>query len=155
MRALTLILSHRLWVDRFGGDRAVIGRSVRLDRSQFTVIGVMPAEFTYPARPDFWVSLATDHEYDAVTARHMGGIGRLKHGQTMTSATADLLRVEQLLARENPGSYANYGVRLIPLQERLVGEVRPALRILMWFYGGLLVYHLVLQARAILPGLAA
>ena len=153
--ALTIILSHRLWMDRFGGDRAVIGQSLRLDRAQFTVIGVMPPDFSYPARPDFWASLATDHEYDAVSARHMGGIGRLKAGQTVATAAADLLRVEELMARENPKSYANYGVRLIPLQERLVGEVRPALRILAGAVGLVLLIACVNAANLLLARSAA
>ena len=153
--ALTVILSHGLWQDRFGGDPAVVGQSVRLDRAQFTVIGVMPPDFAYPARAGFWVSLASDHEFDAVAARHMSGLGRLKPEQTLTSATADLIRVEQLLARENPRSYADYGVQLIPLQERLVGEVRPALRILAGAVGLVLLIACVNAANLLLARSAA
>lgn len=127
---LVAVLSHRLWRERFGGDDAIVGRPVRLNRRLFTVIGVMPPGFAYPADAMLWVSIGTDHEYDAVGARHLSAIGRIKPQQTLGSATADLLTVEHRLAQSDPKHYADRGIRLIPLQERLVGGVKPALLIL-------------------------
>ena len=54
------LLSHGLWVRRFGGDSGVVGRTVTLDGTPFTVVGVMPAGFSYPEARDLWVPL----EYD-------------------------------------------------------------------------------------------
>jgi putative ABC transport system permease protein len=127
---LVTVLSHRLWLERFGGDEGIVGRPIRLNRQLFTVIGVMPPGFAYPADAMLWVSIGTDHEYDAVGARHMSAIGRIKPQQTLGSATADLLTVEHRLAQSDPKHYAGRGIRLIPLQERLVGGVKPALLIL-------------------------
>ncbi|HEU5218912.1 MAG TPA: ABC transporter permease, partial [Gemmatimonadales bacterium] len=127
---LVVLLSHRLWRDRFGGDPGVVGRSTRLNRRLYTVVGVMAAGFAYPADATLWVSIGTDHEYDAVGARHMSALGRIKPNQNLGSATADLLAVEHQLAQADPEHYAERGIRLIPLQERLVGGVRPALLLL-------------------------
>jgi putative ABC transport system permease protein len=127
---LVVLLSHRLWRERFGGDPGIVGRSIRLNRQLFTVIGVMPPGFAYPVDALLWVSIGTDHEYDAVGARHMNAIGRIEPNQTLGSATADLLTVEHQLARADPKHYAERGILLIPLQERLVGGVKPALLIL-------------------------
>jgi putative ABC transport system permease protein len=125
-----VVLGHKLWRERFGGLPNVVGQSIRLDREPFTVIGVMPRGFEYPRGAELYVSIATDHEYDAVAARHMGAVGRLRPGHDLTSATADLLRVERQLASQDPAHYAEFGIQVIPLQERLVGDARPALRLL-------------------------
>ena len=125
-----VVLGHKLWVQRFGGDPGIVGQSIRLDREPFTVIGVLPRGFEYPVGAQLFVSLGTDHEYEAVAARHMGALARMKAGHDVTSSTADLLRVERQLAARDPAHYAEFGIQVIPLQERLVGDARPALRIL-------------------------
>jgi putative ABC transport system permease protein len=125
-----VVLGHTAWQQRFGGDPGIVGRSIRLDREPFTVIGVLPRGFEYPVGAQAFVSLATDHEFEAVAARHMGAIGRIRAGHDVSSSTADLLRVERQLAASDPKHYAEYGIQVIPLQERLVGDARPALRIL-------------------------
>ena len=127
---LAIILSHRLWLRRFGGDSSMIGRIIQLDRKSFTVVGVMPPQFAYPANAQLWASIATDHEYDARGARHMSAIARVKRGVSLASATADLLTEERRLASVDPDHYAQRGVKVIPLAERIVGGVRPALLVL-------------------------
>jgi putative ABC transport system permease protein len=122
-----VLLSHRLWSQRYGADPSLIGRNITLDREPFTVIGVMPPGFAYPLSAQLWSSLAIDHEFDARDARHLLVLARLGPEATLESATADLLAAEQQLAGLYPERYQGYGVRLIPLQERIVGEFRPTL----------------------------
>jgi predicted permease len=128
--APVVVLSHGLWHRRFGGAVDVLGRTIRLNRRTFTVVGVMPAGFAYPAGAELWTSLAIDDEYDARGARHLSGLARLRPGVSLAAATADLLAAEQALAQVYPQNYAERGVRLIPLDERIVGGVRPALFVL-------------------------
>ncbi len=125
-----VVLSHQLWLRRFGADVAVVGSPLRLNRRTFTVIGVMPPGFALPATAELWAPLAIDDEYAARGARHMSGLGRLHPGVSLESATAELLAAEHLLATRHPNHYADRGVQLVPLEERLVGEVRPALLVL-------------------------
>jgi putative ABC transport system permease protein len=128
--APVVLLSHGLWQRRFGGRVDVVGQPLRMNRRTFTVIGVMPPRFAYPAGAELWTSLAVDEEYDARAARHLSGLARLKPGVSLTAATEDLLTAERGLARQYPNIYAERGVRLIPLAERLVGGVRPLLFVL-------------------------
>ncbi len=127
---LAIVLSHRLWQRRFAADSSIVGKSVRLDRKAYTVVGVMPAGFAYPANAQLWASIGTDHEYDARGARHMSAIARVRRGVTASAALAELLAEEHRLAATLPKFYAERGVRVIPLAERIVGGVRPALLVL-------------------------
>ncbi|HYN10085.1 MAG TPA: ABC transporter permease [Vicinamibacterales bacterium] len=124
------VLGYGLWQRRFGGNVDVIGQTLRLNRQSFTVIGVMPPRFAFPTGAELWASLAIDEEYGARGARHMSGLARLKPDVSLTSATTELLAAERRLATRYPENYADRGVRLIPLEERLVGGVRPALLVL-------------------------
>lgn len=125
-----VMLGHGLWQRRFGGRADVVGQPLRLNRRMFTVIGVMPPRFDYPAGAELWTSLAVDEEYAARAARHMSGLARLKPGVSLASATDDLLAAEHRLAARYPDNYAERGVRLIPFAERVVGGVRPVLLVL-------------------------
>ncbi len=127
---LVAVLGYGLWQRRFGGDIGVIGRTVRLNRQNFTITGVMPPRFAFPAGAEVWASLAIDEEYSARGARHLSGLARLKPDVSVASATTDLLAAEHRLATRYPENYRDRGVRLIPLAERIVGAVRPALLVL-------------------------
>jgi putative ABC transport system permease protein len=127
---LVVVLGHGLWQRRFGSDSSLIGKTIRLDRKAFTVVGIMPPRFAYPARAELWATLAIDDEYEARAARHMNGLGRLKPGATLAAATDDLLAAQRQLSRVYPENYAERGVRLIPLAEHLVGNVRGTLSVL-------------------------
>ncbi len=151
---LVVVLGHRLWQERFGSHPDVIGRLLRLDREPFTIIGVMPPGFAYPAAAELWVPIGTDHEYDAVAARHMSAIARIARDQTIGSAADDLLRVERELAREDPGHYADHGVRLVSLADQLVGDARPAIQVLAGAVVLVLVLGCVNAASLLLAGAA-
>jgi putative ABC transport system permease protein len=124
------LLGYGLWQRRFGASKDILGRTVRLNRRSFTVIGVMPPRFAFPAGAELWAPLSIDEEYGARGARHMSGLARLKPDVSLESATKDLLAAERELATRYPENYAERGVRLIPLEERVVGGVRPALLVL-------------------------
>jgi predicted permease len=134
-----ILLGDGLWRRRFGADAAVLGRRLTLDGESFDVIGVMPRGFAYPRGAEFWVTNAVDAEFDRREARHLSAIGRLKPGVPIAGATAELTSVEQRLAERFPRTYAGFGIRLIPLQDRIVGSARQPLFVLMAAVGAILL----------------
>src|SRR5262249_35261815 len=89
-----VILSAALWRDRFGGDRNIVGRTVRIDGAQWTIVGVMPQEASFPFEIQLWVPMAGDpaQTYGSYTG---DAIGRMKAGVTVAQADADLKRAHQ------------------------------------------------------------
>jgi len=89
-----VILSTQLWRDRFGGDRNILGRTIRLDGASHTIVGVMPPEASFPDQVQLWVPKAGD---PAQPYQSYGGdaIGRMKPGVTVEQADADLKRANQ------------------------------------------------------------
>jgi putative ABC transport system permease protein len=133
-----MLLSHAFWVDRYGGDRDVIGRRVMVDGAPFTIVGVMPPSFHFPSvNARFWVPLTIDPANITATWA-IGGNGflaRLRPGVSPERATAELRAVlpgmRRLNPRWDPGEAYGRPADASPLQDSLVGEQRPALLVLM------------------------
>ena len=89
-----VVLSESLWKERFGGDRNVIGRAIRLDGVSRTIVGVLPRIASFPGTVRVWVPMAGDvaQPYESYSGE---GIGRLKPGVTAEQADADLRRAHQ------------------------------------------------------------
>jgi putative ABC transport system permease protein len=138
-----VIISWDLFQHRFGGDRSVIGKTVRLDDDPMTIIGVMPPGFRHPlengASPmEVWCPVElgnTDPQFIGDRrARVFEVIGRLKAGATVAEAQAQLNALSTRLGSRYPELYpAALGWRAaaLPLSERVVGDVRPALLVLL------------------------
>jgi putative ABC transport system permease protein len=134
-----VIISDSLWTRRFGRDPSVIGRTIRLDNDLGTIIGVMPPEFRHPGRgivgaTELWLS-SDFRPAPTGPPRHVdGALARLRDGVPMEQAHARLEQLTRDLVREHPDRYPaalGWRLRLIPLQEDLVGDVRPAVTLLM------------------------
>jgi putative ABC transport system permease protein len=133
------IVSHRLWQERFHGAADVIGRSIVVDGRPYTVAGVMPPGFTLPydsfirlTEPvDLYLPLAFDAADSQIRRFHsLRPIGRLKTGTPLPQAQSQM----DVVARQLEAAYAEnetWKLRLVPLGERILGGVRPVLRILM------------------------
>jgi putative ABC transport system permease protein len=136
------ILSHELWQKRFGGRREVLDQSVTLNGVPYQVVGVMPPHFTFPIEsnsPEVWTTVAelrkrVDAE-PAMTEQRGNSflrcVGRLKPGVTLTQAQANLDQIMSALSRQYPDSNSYVGVKALPLLTAMVGEVRPALIMLL------------------------
>jgi predicted permease len=128
------VLSEDLWRTRFGADPSLIGRTVRLDGVPHMVLGVMPRSFDFPAggdATDAWVLYRPTEQEAANRGSHfLAVIGRLKDGVSLEQATTQLTSVAARLEKEYPDLQTGRGVRVRPLREDLVGNVRPALLIL-------------------------
>jgi len=152
-----VVLSYPFWRDFLGSDPHVLGKAIRLSDNSYTVIGVMPRDFTLPKElADVFVSLWVGYP-DAAAERDvhfMHTYWRLKPGVPLAQAQAEIAQVDHRLAEEFPDSERERGTVLIPLHEWLVGNVRPALLILFGAVGLVLLiacanFAMLLMARAV------
>ena len=117
-----IVISHRLWQRRFDGRPDILGRQVRLDRVDRSVIGVMPEGFRYPNESsDYWVPLGLDRSQFQSPRRFFVVTARLKPGVTVGQAQSDLDIVSERLARQDPERYSGWGVRVTPVREAMFG----------------------------------
>ncbi|HEX6202124.1 MAG TPA: ABC transporter permease [Thermoanaerobaculia bacterium] len=125
-----IVLGHDLWQRRFGGDPAVLGRTVTVDGAARRVAGVMPAGFAFPSEVEAWVPLQLEIVPEERGAHYVGVIARLGEGVPLERAQAEMSGIAGRLAREYPDANEGWTVNLVPLHELVVEDVRPALRIL-------------------------
>jgi len=120
-----VILSDRLWHRRFAADPKIIGKQIRLDGRDATVVGVMPKGFWYPNPfSEFWVPLAPTRFQLQGSGRLFAVAGRLKPGVTMDQAQTDLVQISAELARDFPQRSGGWSVSVITLREHWYGWVR-------------------------------
>jgi putative ABC transport system permease protein len=126
-------LAYGAWQRRFGGRTDVVGRAIRIDGEPVTIVGVMPATFSFPAaETEMWVPMAfTADERTRLGSHYLVGIGRLKPDVTLDRARADINTVAARIAQNNPDSSAGWDVLVFPLQEYFVRNVKPALLLLL------------------------
>jgi predicted permease len=127
-----VILSDNLWRRRFGGDPQVIGRALVLGGQSRTVVGVMPPGFHFPGESDLWLPLTLNVTQESRRGQGIAinVIARLKPGVTQEAARADLSVILNQQRQAFPDEYSDVQVRVIGLNEWLVGKVRWALLVL-------------------------
>ena len=105
------VISHGLWRSHFGGDRNVVGHTLRLDGTPYTVIGVMPPTFRFPSREvDVWTPLRfTGDDFQDRNDNYLDVVARLRPGITLQQARAELDRIAALLQRQYPEENRNVG----------------------------------------------
>jgi putative ABC transport system permease protein len=133
-----VVLSHGFWLRHFGGDPNVVGRTVPLSGNNYTVVGVMRPDFSMPLEnPDVWLALRVANPLAAgVRGVHfLRTYLRLKPDVTLAQAQAELDGINSRLAQAYPDENKERTRRLMPLHERITGEVRPALLILFGAVG--------------------
>jgi len=133
-----VVLSNGLWHSRFGADSSVVGENIELNGQAYTVVGVMAQGFEFPIssdpndRPQMWKPLAwTDGERAVRDNHNFAVVARLKPGVTFKQAQADLDIISNRLAQQYPKDNKGWGAIAVPLREDLVGDVRPALLVLL------------------------
>jgi putative ABC transport system permease protein len=135
------VVGHGLWRRQFGGDTAIVGRSLLLDGEPHVVVGILPADFDlglmYSVRErELWVPrLLQGWERGARSSAWWAVVGRLKPGVSLAQAQADMDRVAANLEVEYPATNEGIGITLVPLHEHLVGAARPALLTLLGAVG--------------------
>ena len=133
-----VVLSYGLWSSHFGSNPDIVGKNIQLNGQAYTVVGVMKPGFGFPVdtdpttAPQMWKPLAwtaaerairDDHNYDVVA--------RLKPGVSLQQAQAELETISNRLAQQYPKDDKGWGATAISLRDDLVGDVRPALLILL------------------------
>jgi putative ABC transport system permease protein len=129
---LVVLISHDLWTRLFASDPGIVGRTVALNGRQRTIIGIMPKGYTFPSRSELWVPLA--FEKDDLNSRgghYLTVIGRLKPETSMATARAELGTITSQLQKQYPDTNTGWGAIVEPLSEAIVGNVRPALLVLL------------------------
>jgi len=136
-----VVLNHSLWQQRFGGDAAIINKKITLDDKSFDVIGIMPRDFEFPANTQVWVPLNFDEQpgLRQRQAHFLRPIGRLKVGVSLAQAQADTDLVARRLEAAYPDTDAGWNLRLVPLREQIVGNVRSTLYMLLGAVGFVLL----------------
>jgi putative ABC transport system permease protein len=130
----SVVLSDGLWKRRFGADRRIVGRTIALDGNTYTVIGVAPPRFAFPDRPDLWIPLVfgpDDLDPSNRGSHWMGIIARLSPNVTNAQATSEMVALTRRLEQQYPESNTGLSAAVIPMQEYLVGDVRPALYVML------------------------
>ncbi|HEY2001904.1 MAG TPA: ABC transporter permease [Acidobacteriaceae bacterium] len=139
----TVILSWGLWKRRYGGDPALVGRTILVDAKPYTVVGVLPAWFRYPdARTQLWTPLYHEksHEIMQVYGSHnFDVIGELKPGISIAQANADLNTIQRQIRLQNPDGPVNDAVNLRPILDGQVRNVKSGLYALLAATGCLLL----------------
>ncbi len=140
-KTASLLLSYGGWQRRFGGDPAVVGKTLTLDGVPSTIVGVLPKDFQFgPTNSaDFWQSLQVSGWRLRRNAHWLYPIGRLRSGASLQQAQSALLSVTQRLESQYPDSNAGVAVRLFSLREELLGSMRLVVIVLMATVGFVLL----------------
>jgi putative ABC transport system permease protein len=128
-----LVISHGLWLRRFGGSRGVIGRHITLDERRFAIVGVMPPGLDYPNGVEVWRtthSVSADGPFGDAARREVDLVARVRPGVTIDQATAELTALTRQFEAEAPGTRG-----LVPIvrsfEDTVVGDVRSPMAALM------------------------
>ena len=132
-----VLLSYALWQRRFGGDQGIVGKSLTLNGESYIVVGVMPARFQFPSSDSqAWVPIAFTQEDAGNRNRHyLEVLARLKPGVSVVQAQSEMSTIAARLQQQYPQSNTDLGAAVQPLQEHLVGDIRPALLVLLGAVG--------------------
>ncbi len=150
--SLVAVLSESLCRRLFGSIEGILGRSVQLNAESYTVVGVMPADFHFPdEKIQVWIPLHfSEPQLRDRGIRWLTVYGRLKPGITLAQAGPQMSSIAASLAREDPTDNTGFGIRLVPLQEDIVGKNRPALLLLQGAVGCMLLIASINLANLLL-----
>jgi putative ABC transport system permease protein len=142
-----VVLSQQLFQQRFNANPNVVGQSMVLDGKNFTIVGVMPQAFQFPVQNEpveLWTTVAVEREgEEPITeqrgAHYMNVIARLKPGVSIEQAKAEMASISARLEQQYPGENLHKSSNVEPTLEALVGDIRPALLILLGAVGCVLL----------------
>jgi len=144
-----------MWQNRFGSDRNVSGRTVQLNGRAYTIIGVMPAGFSFPERTTLWRPLPIDPARLDRGPHYLNVVGRLKAGVTRAQAQADMSALAARLSQQHPEKTSGHGVKIVGLSDIVVGDIGLALYVLLGAVGFVLLIACANVANLLLARSAA
>ncbi|HEY6806527.1 MAG TPA: ABC transporter permease [Pyrinomonadaceae bacterium] len=134
-----VVLSHALWQNDFGSDPNIVGRTIQGSGFPYTIIGVMPAGFSYPDRALFWRPLPIDPAQLNRGPHYLRIVGRLRAGVSLSEAQAEMSTIATRLAQQYPEKIAGHNVKLELLRNVVVGDIASTLIILLGAVGFVLL----------------
>jgi putative ABC transport system permease protein len=158
------VLSYGFWQRRFGGDPQVVGKPIALNGAPYTVVGILPAGFQWHIRKrsgtgrpaEIWTVLDMPSGEGAATrGRFLSVVARLKPDASLEQAETEMKTIEARLEQDAPKYNKGYGTEVIPLREQFVGNVRPALWLLLGAVGFVLLIACANVANLLLSRAAA
>ena len=129
------VISFGLWQRRFGGQMGVIGQTITFNGDAYTVIGVAPASFQFPRRVDVWKPAILDEKKSQRGTNYLKVIARLKDGISESQAEMQMNQIAAALAQQYPNNDANLTVKIVPLLEEQVRDLRGMLLIMLGAVG--------------------
>ena len=128
-----VVLSHQFWVRRFGADSGVVGRRLMINDAPYTVLGVMPPTFEFPAAGvDIWRPVTLGHiDPNERRSHNWYVVARLAPDATLRTASAEMRAIAGALAREYPQYMKGFGTSVVSMTDDMVATVRPMLFILL------------------------
>jgi putative ABC transport system permease protein len=131
------ILSHKLWVERFGARREALGRKIMLDDKPYTIIGVLPADFPWLGKPLDVMTPAQfpKRDWRVHAGRFLRVVARLKPGVSLARAQGEMSTIARQLESEYPAFNKNWGVEMVPMSDEFAADAGPALWVLMGAVG--------------------
>jgi predicted permease len=135
------VLSYSFWQNRLGGDRDAVGKTITLDGTPYTIVGVMPPDYKYPSSTELWTPFTVDPQAANDRAyRYLRVIARLKPGVSFQRAQAEMNAIASRLALAYPKTNKeDDATSLISLREMISGDIRPALLVLLCAVGFVLL----------------
>jgi predicted permease len=116
-----MVIGYGIWKERYGGDLAVLGRTVRVNEQPAVIIGVMPENFKFPNIEEVWLNLTPTAPLEKRNNRSMTMIGLLQPGRTREAAQAELSVVARRLEQQFPDSHKGYGIAVRTFHEMMNG----------------------------------
>jgi putative ABC transport system permease protein len=163
-----VLIGYTLWQRRFGGDPAILGRTLSLNGEPSTVIGVLPSWFRFPVagelpetfgyspNPEIWsLDMLTPQQQRTRAGKTFAMVGRLREGVSGRTAEVELASIAADIARDFPASNAGWTVRVVSLRDQIVGGIRPALMVLLAAVGAVLLIACANVANLLLVRAAA
>jgi putative ABC transport system permease protein len=145
-RGRVAVLSQSFWQTHFASDPDIVGRTILLDSLTYSVVGVIPTRTAFPtssdpkAQPQLWTPLAWTDAERAIRGNHNYlVIARLSPGADVKQAGAEMSTISSRLEQQYPEDDKGWGATVVPLREQLVGDVRPALMVLLGAVGFVLL----------------
>jgi putative ABC transport system permease protein len=127
-----VVLSYKFWQAHYASDPNVVGKQINFDGEPYTIVGVMGPRMTKPEFAQVWTPLAlTPQEASVRGEHHFQAIARLKPGATLSQAQAEMNTISERLAQSYPDDDKGWGAAVNSLREETVGEVRPALLMML------------------------
>jgi len=134
------VLSHGIWQRRYGSDPSIVGKTIPLDGKPFTVVGVMPSGFNFPENTEMWEVAPFYVKGMTIRKAHfLRLVGRLKPNVKLDQAQAEMDIMSGQLAQQYPDTNKGYGLRLVSLNEKIIGNVRSTLLMLLGAVGFVLL----------------